>query len=343
MNNKHESIIRQVPFVFEAEALERRCRKSRRKLYRSLASVEIERIVAAEVAYTVEVGPDEAVDVLLHRGRLMWPLKYSAPFRSLRTGDMLQRLLNGELDLFSDGKLATTVASLENDPSNRKVIWSGEDEARAMVARKISTCAVVDDELFAQGGVPILVGRNPGIYPIISVASSGASRSAELHINGLAIQPGGFHQWELQEALFRGTFSIHFADDKEVPKSYPRVTAHYKHSTDSVDLRIDAAFRIVWEDIKKIPASNDSAFEWIRSKFKDALSASLLNLSEARCKALHAILASSYDIPSPTRRVVLQAILLNAADAAKTITPDAYRNREAAIEDAYLASLANIA
>jgi hypothetical protein len=290
----------------------------------------------------VEVGPDEAIDVLLHQGRLMWPLKYSAPFHSLRTGDMLQRLLNGELDLFSDGKLATKVGSLENDPSNRKIIWSGEDDARAMVARKISTCLLVGDELFGQGGAPILVGRNPGIYPIISVASSGASRSAELHIDGLAIQPGGFHLWELQDALFRGTFSIDFGSDSGDPKSYPRVTAHHQRSIDPIDLRIDAAFRVVWGAIKKIPASDDTAFEWVRSEFKDAISERPPNLSEARCEALHAILSSSSDILSSTRREILQTLLLNAADVGKTVTLDAYRDREAAIEDAHLASLANI-
>ena len=332
-----EPVTIEIPFAFEAEIRQHKRRKTVRRFYKSKTFVEVQRIPAAETAYTVELRPDHSVDILLHQGRLMWPLRYAAPLRDPVSDDTFQMLQDGKLDLFSDGKLATA-GLLDDDDSWKEIVQHGENDALSRINRNIARCFLLGKELFAEGGVPIYVTRNRELAPTIRVASTGASRSGEPSVDGLAIQPGGFHSRSLQDSLARGLFRVPSVSDKtrSPNEGYPRIIAHRTDSVDAIDLRVDGTFRMFWQALNQKPIKKgDETLKWSHSRFEESISGTLPDLTARRCEALHDILANFRF--SKRTGDILQDVLATAARAGRTITPLEYRRRE----DEYIGEFAD--
>lgn len=338
-----DSVLVHVPFVFEARVVKHHGRKERRQIYRSIEPLELERISSAEVAYTVELGPDEFVDVLLHRGRIIWPIRYAAPFRRSVLADALRDLQDGTLDVFGGGKLKTSAPDLDGDLSWKKLVWNGREDAVQVLWRRSQALVVVGDELHAEGGMPIFVSLTPELSRAVVVASSGAGRHADPRVGALFVQPGGFHMRPVQKALALGRFHVPTGRGylTTTTRRYPRIVAHREMPLDILDLRIDATFRDCWELLKALsphPPSDESEWEWIRAKFEPALAGDLPDLSTARCEALHAWLACDPGLGRSHRGINMLSVLETAAAAGRTVTHPAYVKHLTDVEDAYIAA-----
>lgn len=336
-----DAMLVRVPFVFGTRLMVHRGRKERSKLYRAVASLQIERTASAEVAYTIELGPNECVRVLLHRGRLIWPMKYTTPFRRAIFDDALRDLRDGTLDLFSNGKLRTTQLSLDADLSWKKIVWNGEDDALQALWRRSQELVIVDNELYALGGVPILVTKTPELNRGVFVASSGADRHGDLG-KGLFVKPGGFHQTTLQKAIARGRFRIPAAEDGGRARTrYPRIVTHHEVLLDALDLRIDAIFREYWRVLNVPRDFKCEETDWIRTKFEAALDGNLPALTAARCEAFHAMLACDPGSARYLWGLWMTEVLEPAAAAGRTMTHAAYLKHAWELEDASIAALAD--
>ena len=256
---------------------------------------------AAETAYTIELGPDHSVDVLLHQGRLMWPLRYATPLRDpvsdddAVSGPTFQMLQDGTLDLFSDGKLAATAGVLADDDLWRKVIRHGEEDALSRINHNIARCLLLGNELLAEGGVPIYVTRNRELAPTVRVASTAPAEAAIPSVDGLAIQPGGFHLRSLQDSLSRGLFRFPSVGDKAPPPNggYPRIIAHKTdfRRCDRPSCGCDVPDALAGAE-PQTDQKGDETWKWAHTRFKDAISSTLPDLTVRRCEALHEILAN---------------------------------------------------
>jgi hypothetical protein len=324
----------QIPFVFRAEVLQRRHRKPKLKLYRALASVQIETIAPSEatVAYSIELAPHETVNVLLHPdGDLYWPLEYTCHFRRTVAPGALQALATGANNPFSDG-WSDALLALEDDQSVKKTEKTFHDEALANVHRKAASCLVVGDRLFGKGGVPIIFAMDPDKKPTLWVTSSGASRYGEPQADELAV--GGLQQRLVQWSLARGLFLLP-QDDRRSSRmwasEYPRVIALQHRHLDAVDVRMDSMFRMLWGSLSRLGPfpQNDKlqiVYDFCRARIAvDAPAA----LTADRCEALHSILAVLPIFRNTTSARNIRAMLMEglhyAARAGVTTTPDANR------------------
>ena len=339
MSGRAKDLVR-VPFTFEARVLEHRKHGERHRVYGAVMPVKLESIPSAEVAYVIELGPDEAVHILYHRGRLIWPMTYIAPFCRAVAGDALAALEDGTLPLFGEGRLNPNTTTLKHDLSVRKVIATDDDRARARVWRKAESCLLLGGKLYADGGVPIFVARTPELSRRIFVASSGASRHAEPRSAGLWVQPGGFHLKSLQEALARGLFRL--PDQTLSPANlYPRIVVCRAVSVDPLDLRVDATFRELLPVVKReLSLSTNGEYAYVVEKFERAIDGDGTDLTAARCDAMHAILATDMLTMDQDRQTRLFDLVATAAASGRTITHEQYLKRMKFELDEALASLA---
>jgi hypothetical protein len=335
-----DTILVRVPYIFEARVLQRRRRKETCKVYRDVATLQLERIPSAEVAYTIKLGKAESVHILFHKGRLLWPMKYRTPFIEPVDGDALQALEDGSLDLFGSGDPMVEIPSLDTDLAWRKIIANGQDEALALLWRRSHSCVVVGSELYAEGGVPIFLAKTSA-FDIggVFVASSGADRRVDVRTGGLLVQPGGFHLSTVQRSISRGTFQVpsgieHIGCHPFWP---PSIVTHRRIPIKEIDLRIDAAFRQSWAMVKHPwPRIRCNDVKFVCAKFELAIPTDVPDVSSVRCDALHAMLAdnpthAAFDYGKDMLRILDLAVI-----SRRTISHAEYLQREMEILDAAL-------
>lgn len=341
-----ELVTVEIPFIHGAEVRARRKHKPTQKNYRSRGFIQIRRIdrSQAAVAYSVDFGAEHTSDVLLHDGRLFWPANQTRPLPLPPIGNALEMLSDGRFDLFSDGLLATT-PTFDDDLTIARIMKTEEESALNRIHRKVSACLVVGEELFSEGGVPIVFASSTELQPTLYVTTSGADRSAEPRTDGLAIQPAGAHLRAVHDALCRFPFRLPRADQSDNPEAggYPHITVRHTPSVRAINIRVDAMFRILWEDIRRNPIDpKDEVGQLVYARFQSALDQRRADLTSARCDALQAVLMHLPDGFSHRARANLRDVLKVAAQAGETVAPREHRMREAAIEDEYIASIADL-
>lgn len=338
-----------VQIVFPAGLIRSSQRKPRRVMCHSACPVQIEytdeKIIS--VAYQIRVGTDGmSFNVLLHRGRLFWPLRYINPPRWSAT-DPLEDLREGRLDLFCAKRHGIQLVDFERDPGIRRVVWSDQTSVAARVNAALEqNLLLVGTELYAAGGVPLVVKFVSEGTEASAICSSGADRHGDPASSpGLALTVGGFHMPGVQAALASGSFSIPRKTTKS-PRRGPSVRVYIDHPVDWLELRIDAAFRLMWGDVKQLRCQGDDGpLADVYSRFIEALDGNSQTLTAARCEALQA-LRLSYERFFPVYcaefGAVLDDTLRDAAAAGITVKPKRYRlvPRLTKADDDYLGSLA---
>ena len=136
-------------------------------LRRGTAAIEIAAVQSADlpVAYRAEhqrdLGPGRH-SILRHDGKLWWPLVDTA-VPDIRTArDFLRDLRAGRCDLFVRRGLDHLFLESRRW---RQVVHDGYDETLAAVQRNARNLLIVDDGLYAAGGVPLLVEAPPDKAP----------------------------------------------------------------------------------------------------------------------------------------------------------------------------------
>lgn len=240
------------PFGYRAEVMRGRQRIPRSAIFRTSGPVLIEQVdeFDLEIAYHIEElhgRHRRCFNVFRHRGRLFWPLFNPSRSGSFDERQTLKDALNGDINLFGENLLAAAPLTLDEDIC--RVDWSDEKTVHLDMQRKAQDCLLVGDRLFATGGVPIMVSSKGRLR----VVSTGASRSAEPAVSGLALQPGYHAEFWADRAICSGKCylpgSPGLADEIRrllCPESkIPVIEAMAAEDVDFFDLRVDAAFRLV--------------------------------------------------------------------------------------------------
>jgi hypothetical protein len=261
-------------------------------LCRGAAAIEIAavRSVDLPVAYRVkhrrDLGPGRHL-VLRHGGKLWWPLTDTTfPLKTTTASNFLRDLRAGKSDLFVRRDLDHP---FRKGRRWRAVIHDGRDEAVAAVHRNAANLLIVDDGLYAAGGVPLLVDDVDGS---IRIASTGANRGVAAPAGALRIKAANDHWGGRDRAI-----SICF----RVPNSpgFARWLQPYRlrgiaietldgDIVDPVAVRVDANFRAAWVAMNQsIPRTRPEGFENVRAEFAEACAlAEDDHLTAARYRAL---------------------------------------------------------
>jgi hypothetical protein len=268
-------------------------------LRRDTAVIEIPAVRSADlaVAYRVEhrrdLGPGRH-PILRHAGRLWWPL-VDTTLEPRTARDFLNELRAGRSDLF----VRRSLDHLFLEPRRRRqVIHNGRDDALAAVHRNAGNLLIVDDGLYAAGGVPLLVKTFRGLRRIF-IASTGADRAVAAPAGTLRVKPALGHRGIVDYALCRYIF--YMPGHPPGPPEQTEAIARRWAGIDGIAIEIvdgevvdwemvcvDAAFRIAWTAMNRsIPRTRPEGFELLRARFVEACGAANDDcLTLARYRAL---------------------------------------------------------
>lgn len=240
-----------VDFDYQVLTLRRRSTRPKPLVRRGKAAIEVQGVSASDVrvAYRVQAWSlgDGRHAVIRHQGKLWWPVADRPSRRSPR--DFLRELRAGDSDLFG-----RPLRDVRHEPERRRhLIHDGYCDTLALVGRRARDLLIVDDGLYAAGGVPFLVR--------IFLDSTPAHRSVPAAFGEIRIRPG---DGEVQDwAVCHGRY---YLPGHPPPKAAP-VWSKYAadrarlwietidgDAVDPVQLRVDAAFRTAWKAIRPSPA-----------------------------------------------------------------------------------------
>lgn len=149
------------------------------------------------------------------------------------------------------------------------MIEDGHDETLAVVQRRARDLLIIGDNLYVAGGVPFVVR--------IDLASTPADRSAPALFGEIGIRPGGgdVQDW----AVCHGRFLVPGHLPPKAAAMWSRYSPERARSwietvdgdtVDPIELRLDAAFRVVWSAMIRSPAhTHPQGFEALRARFID--------------------------------------------------------------------------
>jgi len=269
-----------VPFDYAA-ILQGRPRGAKRTAScRATAAVEIEKVRAedVEIAYCVKHEGDLGKgrhEVVRKDGKLWWPLADTALIVWTKdAGDFLRELRSGQSDLFVRGGEAARFR--QENVKQRQVVRDTYDETLAELHRSAKNLLIVDDRLFAAGGVPMVVE-----YGGVRIASTGNDRGAAPRCD-LRVKPANGHNAGVQLAICRGRFYL--PDSPELDRAIKnrpfdfrgiRVDTIQGDEVDPLVVRIDAAFRTAWIALNaSIPRTRPLGFARLHATFSEACGSS---------------------------------------------------------------------
>jgi hypothetical protein len=288
-----------VLFDYDVLRAGRHGRPATTALRRGTAAIEIPAVRSADlaVAYRVEhrrdMGPGRHL-ILRHDGRLWWPLvDTTLEIRTAR--DFLRALCVGRSDLF----VRRGLDHLFLEPRRRRrIVHDGHDGALAAVCRNAANLLIVDDGLYAGGGVPLLVKTFRGLRRIY-IASTGADRAVAAPAGALRVTSALGHRGMVDYAICRYVFYLpgHPPDPPELTAAIARRWAGINgiaieivdgEVVDGEAVCIDAAFRIAWTAMNRsIPRTRPEGWETLRAQFVEACAAANDDcLTLARYRAL---------------------------------------------------------
>jgi hypothetical protein len=270
-----------VAFDYDVVPVGRFGRAGTTALRRGRAAIEIEALASAglPVAYRVEhrrdLGPGRHL-ILRHRGKLWWPLADTRFPPEIRTArDFLRELRAGRSDLFVRRSLDRLFLEPEH---RRRILRDGYDEALAAVARNAGNLLIVDDGLYAAGGVPLLVEA----FGTICIGATGADRAVAARGGALQIKPASGSRGGMDRAICGGLFFVpgYPADHPMLAEARAdRWTGFDWFAIETVDgdaidrlvVRIDAAFRTARAAMNRsILRTRPEGFERLRAQFVEA-------------------------------------------------------------------------
>ena len=134
-----------------------------------------------------------------------------------------------------------------------------------------------DNELYAAGGVPLLVDA----FGRICIASTGADRAVAAPAGALRIKPANGHMKASDLAICRGrpytpgSFDLEIAMERRPFKFHGvRIKELDGDAIDTIVVRIDAAFKTAWWAMNRsIPRTRPQGFELLRAQFAEACGA----------------------------------------------------------------------
>lgn len=266
-----------VPFDFDVYFAVRSGGPGKTALRRAVAAIEIASVREADlpVAYMVEdrceLGPGRHA-ILRHESKLWWPLVDVAPaIETKNARDFLRDLRAGESDLFVRQCLDDRHLL---DHKRRRVVRDNYDEVLAAVRRSARNLLIVDDALYAAGGIPLVVDASRGIH----IAGTGADRRVAARAGDLRIKAANGHVGGTDPAICRGRFFLPGSSEPaEAMRRRPsdfygvRVETIGGEAIDPLMVRIDAAFRTAWTAMNQsIPRTRPAGFPFLRAEFLDA-------------------------------------------------------------------------
>jgi hypothetical protein len=271
------SVLFQVIVDYDVLRAGRHGRPATTALCRGAAAIEIAtvRSVDLPVAYRVkhrsDLGPGRRL-VLRHGGKLWRPLVDTTfPLITRTARDFLRELRAGKSDLFVRRDLDHPFRKARRW---RAVIHDGHDEAVAAVHRNAANLLIVDDGLYAAGGVPLLVDDVDGS---IRIASTGANRGVAAPAGALRIKAANDH-WGGRDRAICSCFCVPNSPGLDFAR---RLRPHRFRGiaietldgdiVDPVAVRVDAAFRAAWTAMNQsIPRTRPEGFENLRAEFAEA-------------------------------------------------------------------------
>jgi hypothetical protein len=210
-------------------------------LRRATAAIEIPAVRSADlaVAYRVEHRRDMAPGrhlILRHDGRLWWPLVDTTLIVETRDArDFLRELHAGCSDLFVRRGLDHLFLESRR---RRRIGHDGHDDALAAVCRNARNLLIVDDGLYAAGGVPLLVKTFRRLRRTY-IASTGADRAVAAPAGALRVTFALGHRGDIDYAICRYLFYL-----PGDPPGPPELTA---------------AFARPWTGLDGIPSKSSTA------------------------------------------------------------------------------------
>ena len=281
------------PFGFRARVRRGRQRVGRDAVFQDVAPLVIEGVAeAVEQAYVIEEGRGRhrrCFEVLRYRHRLWWPLQT----QDRGEHQILEDALAGEINLFGENLLLEDPPTVEQD----LVTWFESDERDHTLAQMQGKCAdllLVDERLFAAGGIPMaaLISRK------FRIVSTGADRSGRPLLSGLAVQPGRHGLFQTDYAISAGKFwdptksefDQAYRRSRQSEDVRPKVYATSPTEIDLFEVRLDAAFRLL-DAALLIPfdAKKPKQFHDLCALFERALVPGA-DLNRRRITAAHACL-----------------------------------------------------
>ena len=269
-----------VLFDYDVLRAGRNGRPATTALRRATAAIEIATVRSADlpVAYRVEHEPDMGPGqhlILRHGGRLWWPLVERTPLQENKTAaDFLRDLRTGESELFVRRGLDHRFFEPRR---RRRILHDGQADALAAVHRNAANLLIVDDALYAAGGVPLLVHAFHGVRESC-IASTGINRAVPTPAGALRIKPALGHRGGMDLAISTGFF---------YPRGHPELRAVSMRArfgfariaidtfdgepVDPLVVRVDAAFRTAWTAMNRsTPRTRPQGFEALHARFVDA-------------------------------------------------------------------------
>jgi hypothetical protein len=264
-----------VPFDYEVVRPGPEGRAGRPVLRRATAAIEIATVRGADLPVAYRVKDEREMGrgwhlILRHGGKLWWPLVdiTSFPLETRMAHDFLCDLRAGRCDLFVQ-------RDLDDHRVDRRFkglpVRDGRIAALAAVHLNAQNLLIVDDCLYAAGGVPLLVEG-------YGVASAGADRAVAAAAGALRIRPANGHRRSADLAICGRRIyvpgSVELAVAMRRRLSYFRGARIEVVSGDAVDqvvVRLDAAFRTAWRAMNmSIPRTRPDGFAALHGLFADA-------------------------------------------------------------------------
>ena len=271
-----------VPFDYDAVPQGRRRGARRTALCRATAAIEIEKVRTedVEIAYCVKHERDLGRgwhQVVRKDGKLWWPLADTALIVWTKdAGDFLRELCSGQSDLFVRGGEAARFR--HESVEQRQVVRDTYDETLAELHRSARNLLIVDDRLFAAGGVPMLVEA----HGTVCIASTGADRGVLPARCELRVGPANCHHTGLHLGVCRGRFYLpgsseldHAMTQRPFDFRGIRVDTVQGDEVDPLVVRIDAAFRTGWIAMNaSISRTRPLGFARLHATFSEACGSS---------------------------------------------------------------------
>ena len=266
-----------VPFDYNIRLARRSDAPVKTALRRATAAIEVasarmaDMPVAYRVAHDRDLGPGRHL-IVRHDGRLCWPLVETTSILEPRSArDFLRELRMGRSDLFVRRRLDDHHLQ---DHSRCRIADDDYDDIIAAVRRNSRSLLVVDDMLYAAGGIPIVLDGPSRIR----IAGTGANRAIASGAGDLRIKAANGHWGGADLAICRGRFfllgSVELAQAMERRSFAFRgvgVEAVDGEAIDPLVVCIDAAFREAWRAMNKsISRTRPEGFAFLRAQFLQA-------------------------------------------------------------------------
>ena len=249
------------------------------RLRRGSAAVEVITVRKADLPVAYRVRDHRSLgrgrhSIFRHNERLWWPLVESKYSWEIKTAQhLLQGLRAGGSDLFLR-------LPLNHHFSQRNAYHfsDGHNETLANVHRSAGDLMIVDDELYAAGGAPLLVE----MFGTIRIASTRDNRGVPPSTGSLQVRAANDHAGGLDHALCRGRFYVPRSPELSVARrrrssDFAGITVEALDGGDVIDpltVRLDAAFRTAWAAMNQsIPRTRPEGFEGLRDSFVKAFGA----------------------------------------------------------------------